>query len=460
MVTSGAPRAYRRALPSPDTPVRDLDDLLVLFHDAETPRECWRIGTEAERFAVARSDGTPLPYEGPVSVVRIFEALIREHGWEPERELTDGPIVALRRDQASVTLEPGSQIELSGAPYRGVREGKAESESHWAQLEPILDELGLVWLSLGCHPFARVEELGWVPKLRYGVMREYLPTRGSMAADMMTKTCTVQANLDYGSEEDAMRKLRAGLRAQPIVTAMFANSPWHEGRRSGFRSYRALTWLHMDPDRSGLLPFAWKDRLRYGDYAQWALDAPMFLVKRGHQVYRNTGQTFRSFMAEGFEDIRAQYGDWVNHLSTLFPEARLKSTLEFRGADAQNAELTFALPALWKGLLYDEKSFARLETLVDSWSHPEVERHRESIARDGVRTRFLGREAADVAGDILEIAESGLRRLSNEETSEPEHALLTPLRNLLERAQCPADALLAELPDEAPSPTSVIAALT
>ena len=430
----------------------------MLFHEAETPRERWLIGTEAERFAVGQADGSPLPYDGPVSVVTIFDRLIREHGWEPEHELKDGPIVALRRRGASVTLEPGSQIELSGAPYRSVHEGQAESDAHWQELAPIIEELGLVWLGLGYHPFCTVEELGWVPKIRYEVMREYLPTRGSMAAEMMTKTTTVQANLDYASEEDAMRKLRVGLRAQPLVTAMFANSPWQEGRRSGFRSYRALVWLHMDPDRSGLLPFAWKDHPRYLDYVEWALDAPMFLVKRGSKVYRNTGQTFRSFMNDGFQGVKANYNDWVIHLSTLFPEVRLKSTLEYRGADAQNKETSFALPALWKGLLYDDQSFSGLEALVDSWSYPEVERHREAFARHGVRTRFLGREVTDWAGEILELAEAGLRRLDDQnDAGQDETVLLEPLRALLERAQCPADLVLKEIPYDAPARADIIA---
>jgi len=445
-------------LPTPDAPVRKLDDLLVLFHEAETPRERWLIGTEAERFAVSRPDGSPLPYDGPVSVLTIFDHLIRERGWESVQELKDGPIVALRRGDASVTLEPGSQIELSGAPYRTVHQGKAESDAHWQELAPIIEELGLTWLGLGCHPFAGVEELGWVPKLRYEVMREYLPTRGSMAAEMMTKTTTVQANLDYASEEDAMRKLRVGLRTQPLVTAMFANSPWQEGRRSGFHSYRGLVWLHMDPDRSGLLPFAWKDHPRYLDYVEWAIDAPMFLVKRGADVYHNTGQTFRSFMNDGFQGVKANYDDWVIHLRTLFPEVRLKGTLEYRGADAQSNEMSFALPALWKGLLYDDRSFGRLEALVDGWSYREVERHRESFVRHGVRSRFLGREVTDWAGEVVELAEAGLRRIDDQnDAGEDESVLLVPLRALLERAECPADRLLKQIPDDLPTRADIIA---
>jgi glutamate--cysteine ligase len=434
-----------------------MDDLLAFFHDAEKPRDRWRVGTEAERIAVRRSSGAHLPYEGSVSVVAIFEQLIGEHGWTAVRETENGPIIALHRDDASITLEPGSQIELSGAPYRSVHEGKAESDAHWASLQPVMDDLGLVWLGLGCHPFASVEELGWVPKLRYAVMREYMPTRGSMAGDMMTKTCTVQANLDYESEEDAMRKLRVGLRAQPIVTAMFANSPWEGGMRSGYRSYRALIWLHMDPDRSGLLPFAWNDQPRYLEYVNWALDAPMFLVKRDGKAYYNTGQTFRKFMEEGFRGLRANYGDWIAHLSTLFPEMRLKNTLECRGADVQRPELLFALPALWKGLLYDDSSLSALEGLVDSWSFPEVQRQREALARHAVRTKFMNRDAIDWAGEMLELAEAGLRRIGDRnQRGEDETVLLEPLRRLLEASSCPADVLLQQLGDEVPSREAVI----
>jgi glutamate--cysteine ligase len=434
-----------------------MDDLLVLFHDAETPREGWLVGTEAERIAVTRSEGARLPYDGAVSVNAIFERLIRDRAWEPQRETREGPVIALTRADGSVTLEPGSQIELSGSPFRSVHEGKRESDEHWEELEPVIEELGLVWLAIGCHPFASVDELGWVPKLCYGVMREYMPTRGSMAGDMMTKTCTVQANLDYASEEDAMRKLRVGLRAQPIVTAMFANSPWNEGKRSGYKSYRALAWLHMDPDRSGLLPFAWKDHPKYIDYVEWALDAPMFLVKRNGKPYYNTGQTFRAFMEEGFRGVKANYGDWVDHLSTLFPEVRLKSTLEYRGADVQRPEMLFALPALWKGLLYDEASFGALEGLLDSWSFSEVERQRDGLARHGLHTKFMNRDAADWAGDLLELAEAGLQRIGDRnEAGEDESVLLDPLRALLERGRCPADVLLAEVPADLPSRLDVI----
>ncbi|MGB8221962.1 MAG: glutamate-cysteine ligase family protein [Polyangiales bacterium] len=444
-------------MPKPDAPLRGMDDLLALFHEAEKPRERWLIGTEAERIAVSAADGAHLPYDGSVSVLTIFDRLIREQQWKPESETEGGPIIALRRGNASVTLEPGSQIELSGAPYKTVHEGKSESDAHWAALQPILEDLGLVWLGLGCHPFGSVDELGWVPKMRYAVMQRYMPTRGSMAAEMMTKTCTVQANLDYASEDDAMRKVRVGLRAQPLVTAIFANSPWEGGKRSGYRSYRGLIWLHMDPDRSGLLPFAWKDHPSYVDYVEWALDAPMFLLKRNGKPHYNTGQTFRSFLEEGFQGIKANQGDWASHLSTLFPEVRLKNTIECRGADEQRPEMLFALPALWKGLLYDETSFRAFEGLVDPWAFPEVERQRDALMRHGIRTKFMNREAVDWAGHLLELAEAGLRRIGDRnEKGEDESVLLRPLRELLVTSRCPADVLLERVGDDFPSRDAVI----
>jgi glutamate--cysteine ligase len=238
---------------------------------------------------------------------------------------------------------------------------------------------------------------------------------------------------------------------------MFANSPWEGGKRSGYRSYRALAWLHMDPDRSGLLPFAWKDHPTYIEYIEWALDAPMFLVKRNGKAFYNTGQTFRSFMEEGFQGIQANYLDWVQHLSTLFPEVRLKSTLEYRGADVQRPELSFALPALWKGLLYDDDSFRALEGLVDTWSFPEVERQRDALAQHGVRTKFMNREAADWAGQVLELAEAGLRRIGDQnDAGEDETVLLRPLRALLQTSRCPADVLLERVGDDFPSRDAVI----
>ncbi len=434
----------------------DLDDLLSIFYASETPRERWRVGTEAEKFGVCEG-GSPLSYDGDNGVSTLFDALIERGGWEPKREASGGPVIALHRDDTSITLEPGAQFELSGAPVRTIHETHNEIIAHLDELKHITEPCRQRWIGLGFHPFARRDQLGWVPKLRYPVMREYLPTRGPMALDMMLRTCTVQANFDYASEEDAMRKLRVSLRLQPIVTAMFANSPWMEGADSGYRSYRALTWLHMDPDRSGLLPFAWKDRTGYRDYVEWALDAPMFLFQRGEKVFYNTGQSFRDFMQEGHGGHYPTRANWIAHLGTLFPEVRLKNTLEVRGADAQGLDTHCALPALWKGILYDDESFRRAEGLVDPFSYKEVERARESLARHGVRTKFLHRDAVDWAGEVLGLAEAGLRRIGDLDAQGRDETIhLAPLRTLLESAKTPADALLERLSPNHPFDEQVI----
>ncbi len=425
-----------------------LDDLLSYFHESEKPPDRRLVGTEAEKFGLCEG-GFPLSFDGDTGVSTLFDGLIERDGWEPIRELPNGPVIALHRDDTSITLEPGAQFELSGAPVRTIHETRAEFLAHLEEVKTVSQPCRVRWLGLGFHPFATRGELDWVPKLRYPVMRTYMPTRGPMALDMMLRTCTVQANFDYASEEDAMRKLRVSLRLQPIVTAMFANSPWLEKKDSGYHSYRALAWIHMDPDRSGLLPFAWKDQSSYRDYVEWALDAPMFLFKRESEVFYNTGQTFRAFMADGHAGHYPNTGDWITHLGMLFPEVRLKNTLEVRGADAQGMPTHCAVPALWKGILYDDESFRRAEALVDPFPYEEVERQRESLAKHGIRTKFLNREAADWAGEVLDLAEAGLRRIGaldprgNDETIH-----LASLRALVETAKTPADDLLERVSPE------------
>ncbi|HTQ02879.1 MAG TPA: glutamate-cysteine ligase family protein, partial [Polyangiaceae bacterium] len=339
-----------------ERPIRDLDELSEVFRAAEKSPARFRIGAEAEKFAVVERTGAPLDYEH--GVARVFASL-EKLGWTPERETHDGPVISLRRDAASVTLEPGSQLELSGAALEDLHAVASELDAHYAELGPVSRELGLVWLSVGFHPLASQAELGWVPKKRYGVMREYLPTRGRAAHDMMRRTATVQANFDFSSEEDALRKLMVSLRLSPLVHALTANAPFSERRVSPLKSLRGEVWLHMDPSRSGLIAPLWRlERPTYRDYVEWALDAGMFLFKRGERVLKNTGQTFRAFLADGFEGERATLEDWRLHLNTLFPEARLKNTLEVRACDAQSRELTRAVPALFTGILYDERALA------------------------------------------------------------------------------------------------------
>jgi glutamate--cysteine ligase len=319
------------------------------------------------------------------------------------------------------------------------------------EIRPLSRALGIRWLGVGFHPFARRDAFAWVPKQRYGVMREYLPTRGGHALDMMLRTCTVQANFDYASEADAMRKMRVGLALAPATTAMFANSPWKEGAPAGGLSYRGRVWLDVDPDRSGLVPALWKKGPRFDDYVEWALDVPMFLFKRAGQKIVNTGQSFRSFWRDGFQGHRPTMDDWKTHLNTLFPEVRLKKTIEVRGGDAQSTEMKCALPALWTGILYDDRALDEAEALVEGWTHAEVAELRSRAWRDGLRATFRGAPLAGIAEQMVTIAEGGLvrrARLGGKGGSD-ERIHLSRLRKLVAEAKTPADLLLDGMDAEA-----------
>jgi glutamate--cysteine ligase len=441
-------------------PISGLPDLIEPFHRAEKPRAEWRVGAEAEKFGVFSADGSPFPYEGPrQSVSLILARLVERHGWAEDRELPGGPVIALRRDNSSITLEPGAQLEMSGAPQPTIHAICAELRDHMAELHDVSADMGVTWLGLGFHPFARQEDLSWVPKLRYRIMRRYLPTRGPRALDMMLRTATVQANVDYDSEVDAMRKLRVALRLSPIVAAMFANSPWLEGQPSGGRSERTRVWLGMDPDRSGLLPWAWDDgEATYRRYVDYALDVPMFLIRRGDDILDATDRTFRQFLAEGLSGHRATRADWELHLNTLFPEVRLKRTLELRSADAQATDLVCALPAVWKGILYCPQALAAAESLGERWGHDEAVRALHDIAGESLRARLAGREVAEWARELLAIADGGLERhRCLNEDGQDERIHLARLRELVEAGRCPADALLEGMAPEAPFVEQVLA---
>lgn len=426
-----------------------LDDLLIPFHEAIKPESQFRIGAEAEKFGVDAETGAPVPYEGPRSVLTVLEALVERHGWLPDRETPGGPLIALLRAGASVTLEPGGQLELSGAPLDNVHQICMEMSGHLAELRDISSELRLNWLGVGFHPTARQDELHWVPKQRYAIMRRYLPTRGTHGLDMMRRTATVQSNYDYSSEESAMRAVRISLRLSPVVTAIFANSPFYEGRLFGGRSYRAKVWLSVDPDRQGLLPRVLERGRRFQDYVEWALDAPMFLVKRGVEVLENTGQSFRSFMKHGFHGERATLKDWETHINTLFPEVRLKRTIEVRGADSLPASLVCALPALWTGILYDAKALDEADELTRDYTFAELEAIRPAISDSALRATFRGAPLADVAERVLDIALGGLRRRARlNKNGKDEGAHLAKIVALVEKAQCPADALIEGLGGE------------
>ncbi len=425
--------------------------MLLPFLNAEKPRARFRIGTEAEKIGLLADSLAPLPFHGPRSIERVLALLAERHGWQPQREHPEGEIIALLRDGASITLEPAGQLELSGAPFEDVHQTRAELDAHLAELATVSETLGIVWVSIGFHPFARQQDLPHVPKLRYGIMERYLPTRGPRGLDMMRRTCTVQANLDYESEQDAVRKLRVALALQPVATAMFANSPFIEGRRGPHLCERAAVWLGMDPDRSGMLPFAWERDMSYRRYVEWALDVPMFMLKRGSRVVANTGQSFRSFMSDGAQGERATLADWETHLNTLFPEARLKKTIEVRGIDAQPRALICAVPALWKGMLYDPHALSELESLIVPLDAASVARARPEIARSALKARLGGKPVLWWARQVVEIAAAGLaRQACTNPQGQDERVYLQPLQALLAQGKTPAEALLeaiGEAPD-------------
>jgi glutamate--cysteine ligase len=427
-------------------PLRSHDDLLELFHSAMKPPASFRIGAEAEKFGVDATTGAPLPYEGERSVLRVLESLVERHGWLPEHEVPGGPLIALTRAGASITLEPGGQLELSGAPLDSIHQTCLELAGHLSELRDISDELNVSWLGIGFHPFAAQDELPWVPKQRYGIMRRYLPTRGAHGLDMMRRTATVQANFDYPSEEQAMRMLRVALRVSPVATAIFANSPFYEGREFGGKSFRANVWLDVDPARQGLVPSVLEGERGFVDYVEWALDAPMFLVKRGTRVLENTGQTFRSFLADGFEGERATFADWETHLNTLFPEVRLKRTIEVRGADSLPASLSCALPAFWTGLLYDARALDEADALTARYSVDELAAVRPEVARLGLGATLGGKSLAVLAEHLVAAAMNGLERRGRlDRSGRDERVHLNKIASLVEKGASPADLLVAGL---------------
>ncbi|RYZ01699.1 MAG: glutamate--cysteine ligase [Myxococcales bacterium] len=441
-----------------DRPIRDLDELSALFSAAEKPVDQFRIGAEAEKFAI-HTDGAALPYEGEDGVVGIFDAL-SDFGWEPERETPDGPVISLRRGNASVTLEPGSQLELSGAALPNIHEIDAEFQNHLRELAPVSKRLGLHWLGVGFHPLARQEDLTWVPKQRYAIMREYLPQQGAAAHDMMRRTATVQANYDFSSETDAMKKLALSLKLSPIIHAMLANSPFKEGKLAGSKSVRGEVWLNMDPTRSGLIPRIWQtERPTYKDYVEWALDSGMFLFKRDGKVIANTGQTFRAFMKDGFEGHRATTADFKLHLQTLFPEARLKNTLEVRSVDSLPSHLAMAVPALFTGLLYDTRALDQATELLAPLNLAVMNRDRLALVRQGLTAPLGEKRGVDYAQAVYDLASSGLsRRGRRNAQNEDERRYLKPLERLLGKAESPADDLTRDVaPGATLSATEIIA---
>ena len=428
---------------SPGAPVTEPRQLTAWFEVGNKPATDWRIGTEHEKFAFRLSDFKPLAYDGPDGIGALLEAFVR-YGWTPVTE--NGRVIALTRGLASISLEPGGQVELSGAPVETIHDTCTEVHEHLKQIKAIDKELGTGMIGLGFNPKWPREDIPWMPKGRYRIMRDYMPKRGGLGIDMMTRTCTVQVNLDYDSEADMVRKFRVSLALQPIATALFANSPFTEGRPNGFQSFRSQIWTDTDPDRCGDLPFVFEDGFGFERYADYALDVPMYFVYRDGRYIDASGQSFRDFLAGKLPALpgeRPLLTDWSDHLTTLFPEVRLKRFLEMRGADGGPWERLCALPALWVGLLYDRVALDAAWDLVRDWSAEERAALRRDVPRQALATPFRNRTVRELALEVLAIAHGGLRRRARPSTcGDDESGFLQPLFAIAESGETPAMALL------------------
>ena len=427
-------------------PITDRRQLVAYLESGNKPASAWRIGTEHEKFAYRLSDLKPLPYEGPDGIRELLTRLQR-YGWQPVEE--NGNVIALTQaDGANITLEPGGQVELSGAAVETLHQTCAEVHSHLRQVKEVGAELGIGMVGLGFQPKWRRDEIPWMPKGRYRIMREYMPKRGGLGLDMMTRTCTVQVNLDFASEADMVKKFRVSLALQPIATALFANSPFTEGKPNGFQSFRSHIWTDTDPDRTGDLPFVFEDGFGFERYVDYLLDVPMYFVYRDGAYIDASGQSFRDFMAGRLPALPGEtplITDFADHLTTSFPEVRLKKYLEMRGADGGPWRRLCALPALWVGLLYDSTALDAAWDLVKDWTAEERAHLRADVPRNGLRTSFRNGTVQEVALRVLEIARDGLaRRKRNDNWGDDESHFLDTLFAIAGSGQTPADELLAK----------------
>ncbi|MDP6688054.1 MAG: glutamate--cysteine ligase [Alphaproteobacteria bacterium] len=425
-------------------PIEDFSELVAYIADGAKPRDRWKIGTEHEKFAYRNSDLGRLDYEGPQGIRAMLEGLQR-FGWRPVLEA--GNVIALSQDGGSITLEPGGQFELSGAPLEDLHQTCAEVHNHLAQVKEVAQAMDVGFLGLGFDPKWRREDIPVMPKGRYGLMLGYMPTRGNLGPDMMLRSCTVQVNLDFGSEADMVQKFRVSLALQPLATALFANSPFSEGKPNGFLSLRSQIWTDTDPDRTGMLPFVFDGDMGYEAYARYALDVPMYFVYRDGKYLDATGQSFRDFMDGRLPALpgeKPSMKDWEDHLTTLFPEVRLKTFLEMRGADGGPWASLCALPALWVGLLYDQGAQDAAWDLVKHMTVEEMARVRAEVPRLGLATPLdQGGTLLDLAKPVLEIAADGLRaRARPGVVSADETEYLATLQETVASGRTPAELLL------------------
>jgi glutamate--cysteine ligase len=426
-------------------PIENRRQLIEYFISGNKPKAKWRMGTEHEKFGFDKATMKPLPYEGKTGIRAMLDGMTR-FGWEPVTEGNN--TIALLRGGANITLEPGGQLELSGAMLETVHETSDENAQHIDEVKKVAGEIGAGFIGLGFAPQWTRDDFDWMPKGRYKIMREYMPKVGKLGIDMMLRTCTVQTNLDFESEADMVKKFRVSLALQPLATALFANSPFKESKDTGYKSYRSHIWTDTDADRCGMLPFVFEDGFGFERYADYMLNVPMYFVYRDGKYIDASGQDFKDFLKG---KLAARPGelptvsDWGDHITTAFPEVRLKKYLEMRGADSGPLPMLSALPALWVGLLYDQGALDAAWDLVKGWSVADHDYLRNETPKTGLATKFKGRPLAELGREVVEIAHAGLRaRKRLDAQGRDETMYLAPLDRAVASGQALSDELLAK----------------
>jgi len=388
--------------------LEDKKQLLDYFNNSVKPKEKWLVGCEYEKFIIGYPGFKPLDYHGKESIGSIFQGLSELSGWEPEREKEN--IIALYKDRASVTLEPGGQVELSGKTFSSLHDTENEVKEHISEIKEVTDGWKTAWFACGMNPFVANEEIPWMPKQRYEIMRNYLITKGHLSHKMMKQTCTIQVNLDYSSEADAMKKLRVANGVNTIVSAIFANSPIYKGQASGFMTEREQIWKYTDPDRCGIIKDVFSPDYSFADYAKFALNNRMFLIKRENKMIDMTSITFKDFMDKGYQGYRATTTDWAYHLSTVFPEVRLLRYIELRGTDSQTPELYMSIGALWKGIIYHEQALDAAWELVKDLSYEERRKWHDEMCTSALQTKIRKYKTSELARELYDIAFTSLKK--------------------------------------------------
>ena len=429
-------------------PIESHDQLAEYLASGCKPKETWRIGTEHEKFGYCKDTLKPLPYDGDRSILAILEGLRDRHGWAPVMEADK--LIGLEKGGANVSLEPGGALELSGAPLETIHQTCDEVNVHLREVQDIADEIGAKFIGLGAAPIWTHEQMPLMPKGRYRLMNDYMEKVGSMGRAMMRRTCTVQVNLDFGSEADMVQKLRVALALQPVAVALFANSPFFEGKVNNHKSWRSYIWRHLDDARTGMLPFVFEDGMGFERYVDYALDVPMYFVYRDGKYINALGQSFRDFLKGQLPALPGEVptlSDWADHLTTAFPEARIKKYMEMRGADGGPWRRLCALPAFWVGLLYDQNALDAAWDLVKSWDAETREALRVEASVHGLQARVGDIDMHDLAREVLAISEAGLKARGQAGAGglvPDETHFLNALQESIDSGMVPADELLAK----------------